>query len=311
MAQSILELAKQGDAKAIATLINRSIQPKGITATASLERECLNIDLRSAQTPNQKAVVALIRKGMLTLQVKSVKKLFISAYKVGGGQALWQTDLNLKEPTTVSVAPLPPVPVSLPEIIEVKPEIALVHQPVQIQLVAPAYQDIIIRFSDRHHGKIKCLCTLTELIEAINNFSCTAPQNLLEAIAESITTDQNGDRIIADISVLQPGSQWQKAKIRLAIKIIFEPEQYVPPESKSEMVITLDVIEEPIANSSQILLDDLSGNFEPVTQDQHDQQETITLDNFMDLDRSSPASDHKSQIETQEPMTLDALSSFW
>jgi len=45
MAQSILELAKQGDAGAIASLINRSIQPKGITATATLVEDCLHIDL--------------------------------------------------------------------------------------------------------------------------------------------------------------------------------------------------------------------------------------------------------------------------
>jgi len=103
MAQSILELAKQGDAAAIASLINRSIQPKGITATARMVEDCLHIDLRSAQTPNQKAVVALIRKGMLTLQVKSVKRLLIAAYKTGNSQTIWEATLNL------AASPISPV----------------------------------------------------------------------------------------------------------------------------------------------------------------------------------------------------------
>ncbi len=83
MAQSsILELAKQGNAEAIATLINRSIQAKGITtAKATLEQECLSTDLRSPQKINQKAMVSLIRKGMLSLQVKTIKELDITAYQ--------------------------------------------------------------------------------------------------------------------------------------------------------------------------------------------------------------------------------------
>ncbi|MEG4036193.1 hypothetical protein QUA03_20450 [Microcoleus sp. S36b_A4] len=38
---NILELAKQGDAKAIALLLNRQLQAKGITAAASLKDGCL------------------------------------------------------------------------------------------------------------------------------------------------------------------------------------------------------------------------------------------------------------------------------
>jgi len=79
---SILELAKEGNAEAIATLINRSIQAKGITtAKATLEQECLSTDLRSPKKINQKALVSLIRKGMLSLQVKTIKELEITAYQ--------------------------------------------------------------------------------------------------------------------------------------------------------------------------------------------------------------------------------------
>jgi hypothetical protein len=45
---NLLELAKQGNAKAIATLINRQLQPKGITAKAAFKDGCLQIMLESA-----------------------------------------------------------------------------------------------------------------------------------------------------------------------------------------------------------------------------------------------------------------------
>ncbi|MCT7967037.1 hypothetical protein NG799_11885 [Laspinema sp. D1] len=51
---NLLELAKQGDAKAIATLMNRKLQPKGITAKASMKNDCLQIMLESAQVPPKK-----------------------------------------------------------------------------------------------------------------------------------------------------------------------------------------------------------------------------------------------------------------
>ncbi|WP_277926746.1 MULTISPECIES: hypothetical protein [Nostoc] len=37
---NLLELAKQGDAQAIASLINRQLQPKGITAKVALKDAC-------------------------------------------------------------------------------------------------------------------------------------------------------------------------------------------------------------------------------------------------------------------------------
>ena len=39
--QNLLELAKQGNSRAITALINRSLQPKGITAKVNLKGSCL------------------------------------------------------------------------------------------------------------------------------------------------------------------------------------------------------------------------------------------------------------------------------
>jgi len=305
--KSILELAKQGDGEAIATLINRSIQSKGITATADLDPdrpECLNIDLRSPQRINQKAIVSLIRKGMLSLQVESIKQLAISAYQSDYETArdtqIWQVDFQLESssdltppnpsPSSRSSTPTPPeiapspLPVKLP--VQLEPVATLVHQPVQIKHIPQTYQDIIIRFTDPLYGNIKCLCTLTELIQVINSFSFgnanPALKNLLEAIAESTTIDENSDRIINNISVLQPGSQWQKAKIRLVVNIFFEAEGYVPPThtnlqtnlvnsminevitlEASESLESLEAIETPALSIAEKAVEELEAKSEP------------------------------------------------
>ncbi|AFY73139.1 hypothetical protein Syn7502_01028 [Synechococcus sp. PCC 7502] len=333
MAQSsILELAKQGDGDAIATLINRSIQAKGITATANLDHACLHIDLRSPQKINQKAMVSLIRKGMLSLQVKTIQELEISAYlsdyETASDQLIWEIHLHLEssevalEPNSAialnenkgeskNAIPDPIPPTQIPNQISTDATVTAltVHQPVQIKHIPQSYQDIIIRFTDPLYGHIKCLCTLTELVQVINNFSFgsanPALKNLLEAIAESTTIDQNGDRIINNISVLQPGSQWQKAKIRLVVNIFFESEGYVPPTdtniNSNTDVITLEAapIEEkpePAKTPKQILLEDLSSL-------------------LSDIGKSEPTEPLASKSEAPESdndvMTLDELSKVW
>jgi hypothetical protein len=270
MAQSsILELAKQGNSEAIATLINRSIQAKGITASAFLDRECLNIDLRSPQRINQKPMVSLIQKGMLNLEVKGIQGVIISAfqsdYETASDRQIWQINLNLDSTKDFSTE-LPQLleNISAPPLsatkVELKSELSsgtLVYQPVPIKHIPQAYQDIIIRFIDPHYGNPKCLCTLSELIEVINNFNFgndnPALKDLLEAIAESTTIDDNGDRLITNISVLQPSSQWQRAKIRLVVNIFFESEVVSPSGISSiSEIITLEAIETPASIKEKI-----------------------------------------------------------
>lgn len=57
---NILELAKQGDVKAIAALMNRQLQPKGITAKVAMNDSCLQIMLESDQLPDQQTLVAWV-----------------------------------------------------------------------------------------------------------------------------------------------------------------------------------------------------------------------------------------------------------
>ena len=72
---NLLELAKQGDANAIATLMNQKLQPKGITAKAVMKKDYLHIMLEAAKVPSQQTLVELIRKSMTNLAAESIEKV--------------------------------------------------------------------------------------------------------------------------------------------------------------------------------------------------------------------------------------------
>lgn len=92
---NLLELAKQGNAQAIATLMNRQLQPKGITVKAALKDGCLQIMLESAQVPNQQALVEFIRKGITSLGAESIKSVKIYGRKTGGEFPSWSQEIEL------------------------------------------------------------------------------------------------------------------------------------------------------------------------------------------------------------------------
>jgi hypothetical protein len=97
MSQSnLLELAKQGHPKAIESLINRQMQPKGITAKVALKNNCLNILLEAAQPPNQEALVPVIHKGVTNLGVSSIEILRIYGKRVGEELPAWDQQFKLK-----------------------------------------------------------------------------------------------------------------------------------------------------------------------------------------------------------------------
>jgi hypothetical protein len=73
---NLLELAKQGNARAIATLMNRQLQAKRITAKASLKEGCLKVMLESQQVPPQEASVTFVRYGLTNLKPASIQKVF-------------------------------------------------------------------------------------------------------------------------------------------------------------------------------------------------------------------------------------------
>lgn len=90
-----LEAAKQGDPIVIAALINRQLQPKGITAKVARKEECLQVILESPKAPNQQACVEFIRRGLTKMQVKGLNKVQIWGRETGDEFPSWQAEFKL------------------------------------------------------------------------------------------------------------------------------------------------------------------------------------------------------------------------
>ncbi|HIK28159.1 MAG: hypothetical protein N3E45_01985 [Oscillatoriaceae bacterium SKW80] len=103
-----LELAKQGDPTAIAALLNRSLQSKGITAKANQEDGYLHLTLESAQVPNQQALVSFIHQGMMKLQSEAIHTVMIEAYKTGERLPAWSQELQLETGSLFQKEEMPP-----------------------------------------------------------------------------------------------------------------------------------------------------------------------------------------------------------
>jgi len=127
-------------------------------------------------------------------------------------------------------------------------------------------------------------------------------RSLLDTIAESSQTDEHGDQVITNLSILQPGQQWQKAKIRLVSKIFLEPaEDQNDPEDKHQG-LTLDLekpapqpIVYPETNISnlenpQVNVENLSTNSD-INVSLESDLDSITADSLFDdlPESSSPA----------------------
>ena len=306
---SVMELAKQGDPHAIAALINRSLASKGIKAEAELEGECIKISLQALQIPNQKAVITIIHRGMMILQVEQIKRVKVFTYRSDTNYLAWQYEIVLDSNFSQSL-PTPQIAKSADlvqertmshqtisdqdrNLVSNPKGIILVKKLSQLQQNLQEYQDIIVRFTDEHIGSVRCLTTLTELIQVISKpsflFAAVASnpnlRSLLDTIAESSKTDEHGDQVITNLSILQPGQQWQRAKIRLVTKIFLEPAQEQDNAEDKHQGLTLDLEEtapQPVVTFPDLEIPDLE-----IPEPEISQVNSEALEPNLDLDSSS------------------------
>jgi hypothetical protein len=93
----LVELAKQGDAQAIAALMNHHLQPKGIYAKTASQDGCLYIKLEGDQLPRQ-AVTTFIRKGMTGLAASSIERVKVYGQRTGDWLPAWSEEFQLPNP---------------------------------------------------------------------------------------------------------------------------------------------------------------------------------------------------------------------
>ncbi|MBW3585664.1 MAG: CapA family protein, partial [Cyanobacteria bacterium 0813] len=70
--QDILNLAKEGDARAIAFLMGQALESFGVTAKGSRENDTLHLLLEAEQLPTEEACLRVAVKGLQRLQPYNV-----------------------------------------------------------------------------------------------------------------------------------------------------------------------------------------------------------------------------------------------
>lgn len=102
-----LELARHGEAEAIATLINRNLHPKGIFAVVKYELGYLQICLEGEQLVQRAALLRFIREGLKRLEVEGVRLVRVYGRRKGESFFRWHDCFTLSEepPTLSSLEP--------------------------------------------------------------------------------------------------------------------------------------------------------------------------------------------------------------
>lgn len=113
------ELAQQGDLNAIAALLNRQLQPLGMTAQTSLQGDCLFVLLESKEfVPDRFAVVQLIRNELTDLEFDEINRVKVHGRQAGQETLPWSHEIGLEVGTysmlMVSQAPDKSAPVPAP-----------------------------------------------------------------------------------------------------------------------------------------------------------------------------------------------------
>ncbi len=91
----LVELAKRGNPKAIISLMDRLLQPRGITAQAKVKDDCLHVVLESEQVPDQATLVKFVREALQSLGVKSVKTVQVHGRQRGENFPTWTQEFAL------------------------------------------------------------------------------------------------------------------------------------------------------------------------------------------------------------------------
>ncbi|MEG4321447.1 MULTISPECIES: hypothetical protein [unclassified Microcoleus] len=90
------ELAKQGNPQAIASWLNSKLQSEGITASANLDGDCLDVILEGEQVPIEDTLVDFVRNELTDLQPNSIRKVKVEGRESSEIAAAWSQELSLE-----------------------------------------------------------------------------------------------------------------------------------------------------------------------------------------------------------------------
>jgi protease PrsW len=99
----VWKLAQQGDPGAIAQVLDRHLQPRGITAKVLVRDQCLKILLASSRPLSQPAFIKLIQKQISSLNIPSIKIVRVYSQQTGQAAPAWSQELILPAVQSASV----------------------------------------------------------------------------------------------------------------------------------------------------------------------------------------------------------------
>jgi signal peptidase I len=102
--ENLLQLAKQGHPDAIAALMNRALQPQGMTATVGVIGDRLQVVLASERLPNQAAAVDYVRRGLLALGVLGISQVEVCGQQANQEVPSWREEFAIADRDPVSDA---------------------------------------------------------------------------------------------------------------------------------------------------------------------------------------------------------------
>lgn len=94
----LVQLAKQGDSRAIAILLGRAFEKQGIAVRVNLKGDCLQVLLEAQPTPAPAAAVTLVQQVMWRLQPVSLERVEVYGRERGAKSFSWQQELRLQPP---------------------------------------------------------------------------------------------------------------------------------------------------------------------------------------------------------------------
>ncbi len=92
--QKIIELAIQGNPKAVAIIINQSFQQQGITVIAGRKNGYLHIVVESEQVPNQEIVIPVVQQKIANLHSEYLKNVKIHGRQLGNKSIIWTQTIS-------------------------------------------------------------------------------------------------------------------------------------------------------------------------------------------------------------------------
>jgi hypothetical protein len=114
---TILRRAKEGNAEAIAALMNHSLNSKGIHATAERAGDRLLVNLETDSVPDQALLTKFVHQGVKNLNVDAIETVMVTGRIRGGDRPAWTSTIRLgadsksvSAPSSPAAGPPPPPP---------------------------------------------------------------------------------------------------------------------------------------------------------------------------------------------------------